>query len=175
MESRSAHTSIGLEMKSGSSPRTSGARRRSSRSIAPNGSERISTKSWPCRPRSSCTCFRSGVELRLGTDNAMINVPSMLREIEFAYRVARMRGGVPARDIFEMALHGRQVADRHTSGAIRVGEQADLVVFDLPGGLNGFASLMRASASDVSLVVSGGRMWPSRSTTTPRTARRRRT
>ena len=119
--------------------------------------------------------IRSGVELRLGTDNAMINVPSMLREIEFAYRVARMHGGVPARDIFEMALHGRQVADPDTSGAIRVGEQADLVVFDLPGGLNGFASLMRASASDVSLVVSGGRMWPSRSTTTPRTARRRRT
>ncbi len=118
--------------------------------------------------------IQSGVELHLGTDNAMINVPSMLREIEFAYRVARMNGGVAARDIFEMALRGRRLAEPDASGGIRVGERADLVVFDLPGGSSGFASLMRASASDVSLVVSGGRIWPGRAATIPRSARRRR-
>src|SRR5439155_26918103 len=48
--------------------------------------------------------LRAGVELWLGTDNAMINVPSILREMEFAYRVARMKGEVPAREIVEMAL-----------------------------------------------------------------------
>jgi len=102
---------------------------------------------------------RAGVELWLGTDNAMINVPSMLRETEFAYRVARMKGEVPAREIFEMALRGRRLADPKSACAIRIGERADLVVLDLPGGASGFASMMRASASDVSLVVSGGRPW----------------
>src|SRR5205823_14583806 len=38
--------------------------------------------------------LRAGVELHLGTDNAMINVPSMFREMEFAYRVARLNGDV---------------------------------------------------------------------------------
>lgn len=101
----------------------------------------------------------AGIELRLGTDNAMINVPSVLREIDFAYRVARTRGGVPARDIFEMALRGRRLRDPTAACALRVGEPADLVVLDLPGGADGFASIMRASASDVRLVVSRGRMW----------------
>src|SRR5438552_3977075 len=104
--------------------------------------------------------LRQGVELRLGTDNAMINTPSLLREMEFAYRVARMNGGVPAREIVEMALRGGRLANPDAKPAIRVGERADLVILDLPGGPNGFASLVRASASDVRLVVSGGQQWP---------------
>ncbi len=104
--------------------------------------------------------LRQGVGLRLGTDNAMINTPSLLREMEFAYRVARMKGGLPAREIFEMALRGRRLADPDATSAIRVGAPADLVILDLPGGPNGFASLVRASASDVRLVVSGGQQWP---------------
>ncbi len=116
--------------------------------------------------------IQSGVQLLLGTDNAMINVPSMLREIEFAYRVARMNGGATARAIFEMALRGRRLADPDRSCAIQVGERADLVVFDLPGGSSGFASLMRASASDVSLVVSAGRTWPAQSDAIPKSKRR---
>jgi cytosine/adenosine deaminase-related metal-dependent hydrolase len=118
--------------------------------------------------------IRSGVELYLGTDNAMINVPSMLREIEFAYRVARMKDGVSAREIFEMAIRGRRLSDPESSCAIRVGEPADLAVFDLPGGSSGFASLMRASASDISLVVSAGQVWPVNNTATTKTAPRRR-
>jgi cytosine/adenosine deaminase-related metal-dependent hydrolase len=118
--------------------------------------------------------IRSGVELHLGTDNAMINVPSMLREIEFAYRAARMKGGVSAREIFEMAIRGRRLSDPKASGAIRVGERADLAVFDLPGGPSGFASLMRASASDINLVVAGGRVWPVHNAATTKIATRRR-
>ncbi len=102
---------------------------------------------------------RAGVELRLGTDNAMINAPSMLREMEFAYRVARLKGDVSAREIVEMALGGRRLGDPDAACAIRAGERADLVVLDLPGGSSGFASLLRATASDVRLVVSGGRVW----------------
>ena len=99
------------------------------------------------------------VELRLGTDNAMINVPSVLREMDFAYRVARMKGGIPAREVFEMALRGRRLKDPKAACAVRVGEPADLVVLDLPGGADGFASVLRASASDVRFVVSRGRIW----------------
>jgi cytosine/adenosine deaminase-related metal-dependent hydrolase len=118
--------------------------------------------------------LRSRVELHLGTDNAMINTPSLLREMEFAYRVGRMKGGVPAKEIFEMALRGRRLADPNASAGIRVGSRADLVVLDLPGGTSGFASLMRASASDVSLVVSGGRQWPGMASAVSGSPKRRR-
>src|SRR2546428_7951262 len=90
----------------------------------------------------------------------MINAPSWLRERDFAYRVARLQGGARAREIREMALRGGRLAGPHATSAIRVGARADLVILDLPGGRNGFASIVRASASDVRLVVSGGRLWP---------------
>src|SRR5438093_6677634 len=116
--------------------------------------------------------FQAECNLLLGTYYTLFIVPSMLREIEFAYRVARMNGGATARAIFEMALRGRRLADPDRSCAIQVGERADLVVFDLPGGSSGFASLMRASASDVSLVVSAGRTWPAQSDAIPKSKRR---
>lgn len=116
--------------------------------------------------------LRAGLELRLGTDNAMINVPSVLREMEFAYRVARMNGEVRAREIVQMALRGRRLKDPDAACALRVGERADLAVFDLPAGPSGFASLLRATASDLRLVVSGGRVWEPPSAPAP--SRRRR-
>ncbi len=117
--------------------------------------------------------LRAGVELRLGTDNAMINVPSVLREMDFAYRIARMKGEVPAREIVEMALRGRRLQDPKAGCALRVGERADLVVLDVPGGASAFASVLRSTASDIRLVVSGGRLWEA-SPTRPETSRRAR-
>ena len=118
----------------------------------------------------------SKVALRLGTDNAMVNVPSVLQEMDFAYRIARMRGEFPAREILAMALRGRRLRDPNASCAIRVGAPADLVVLDLPGGSAGFASLVRASSSDVCLVVSGGVLWDASAAASarPRSAARRR-
>jgi len=96
--------------------------------------------------------LRIGVDVRLGTDNAMVNAPSMVREMEFAYKVARLKGHVDARDILAMALRGRGPdADR----GIREGDPADLVVFDLPGD-HAFAALLRAVETDISLVMLGG-------------------
>jgi len=103
----------------------------------------------------------AGVELWLGTDNAMLNAPSILREIDFAYRIARLRGEVRPRDIFEMALRGRKLLDEEAECRISIGAPADLVVLDRPGGASGFASVIRATAGDVNLVVVGGKPWPS--------------
>lgn len=114
--------------------------------------------------------LRAGVELRLGTDNAMINGPSMINEIEFAYRIARLKGEVRAKEIVEMALRGRRLCDPESACAVRVGERADLIVLDLAGGGSGFASLMRAVASDIRLVVSGGVPWQSPPVAPPRDA-----
>ncbi len=102
--------------------------------------------------------LRIGVDVRLGTDNAMVNAPSMLREMEFAYKIGRLKGYVEARDILAMALRGRGPnADR----GIREGDPADLVVFDLPGD-HAFASLLRAVETDIAAVMIAGRLVSSR-------------
>lgn len=118
---------------------------------------------------------RLRVELRLGTDNAMINPPSVLQEMDFAYRIARLRGEFPAKEILAMALRGRRLFDPSEEPGLRVGGPADLVVLDLPGGPSGFASLVRASPSDVSLVVSAGIAWESAATERPRAHRKKST
>ncbi len=43
------------------------------------------------------------VTLSLGTDNAMLAGPDMFKEMEFAYRISRLRGAVTAEDILMMA------------------------------------------------------------------------
>jgi len=43
------------------------------------------------------------VTLSLGTDNAMLAGPDMFKEMEFAYRISRLRGTVTAEDILMMA------------------------------------------------------------------------
>lgn len=47
--------------------------------------------------------LRSGLDLSLGTDNAMISNSNMFREMETAYRIGMLHGGVSPLDILMMA------------------------------------------------------------------------
>lgn len=56
-----------------------------------------------------------GVTLALGTDNAMFSSPNMFREMETAYKVARLNGGVSAREILMMVTWNPRKALNYTS------------------------------------------------------------
>ncbi|HYS71338.1 MAG TPA: amidohydrolase family protein, partial [Thermoplasmata archaeon] len=102
---------------------------------------------------------RAGLRLFLGTDNAMVNGPSMLRELEFAWKIARLRGGVKPRAILEMALRGRAgLAGRGDKGLVP-GAPADLLVLRVPGGRPTFGGVFRAIETDIVFVSAGGRAW----------------
>src|SRR3989449_2464523 len=103
--------------------------------------------------------LRHGLTVHLGTDNAMVNSPSVLREMEFAYKISRLRGGVAARDVLAMALDGRAGFPGRQRIGIRPGDPADLVVFDIPTDGDSFANLLRAAESDIALVYLGGQAW----------------
>ena len=47
----------------------------------------------------------SGVTISLGTDNAMITNSNIFREMETAYRISRMKGGLPPIDILMMSTY----------------------------------------------------------------------
>ena len=102
---------------------------------------------------------RAGLSLYLGTDNAMVNAPSMLRELDFAWKVARLRGGVAPQLLLEMAMRGRKGLNEPGNLALTPGEPAELVVLDIPDGRPTFASVFRGVETDISLVSAGGRTW----------------
>jgi cytosine/adenosine deaminase-related metal-dependent hydrolase len=76
---------------------------------------------------------KCGVTLALGTDNAMLNSPSsILREMEFAYKIARLSGGVDSKEILDMVLkNSRKVLNVSDDIRFTLGMKANLVVFDL--------------------------------------------
>jgi len=94
----------------------------------------------------------------LGTDNVMLDSPSMFREMEFAAKFSDL----PARQILRMAtVNGAEIAGLNR-GVVAEGADADLLVLD--GGSDNLAGahdlvraiVRRAGAADVSRVVIGG-------------------
>jgi cytosine/adenosine deaminase-related metal-dependent hydrolase len=102
---------------------------------------------------------RTGVRVFLGTDNGMLVRPSMLEEIEFAYRIARLHGGLAAKDVVDMALAPRKGLKADLSIGIRPGDPADLLVLDVPLGSGSFSGVLHAAETDVALVCLGGKTW----------------
>jgi cytosine/adenosine deaminase-related metal-dependent hydrolase len=91
----------------------------------------------------------------LGTDNVMLNSPSMFREMEFAAKLS----GLPAADVLRMAtVHGAELAGLDC-GLVEPGREARLLVLD--GGSDNLAGardlvravVRRAGTSDVERVV----------------------
>ncbi|MFC6754896.1 amidohydrolase family protein [Halorubrum tibetense] len=94
----------------------------------------------------------------LGTDNVMLDSPSMFREMEFAAKLSDL----PAREVLRMAtVNGARIAGANR-GVVATGADADLLVLDGDSdNLAGAQDLVRAvvrraGASDVESVVIGG-------------------
>jgi len=99
---------------------------------------------------------RSGVRLLLGTDNAMVNNPSMLRELDFAWKVSRLRGEVEPRELLDMALRGRRGLQQEDEVSLREGDSSELVVLDVSGPPT-FGAIFRAVETDIAFVGAGSR------------------
>jgi len=98
-------------------------------------------------------CDRTSVAL--GTDNVMLNSPSMFREMEFASKV----GGVPAEEVLRMAtINGADLVDANC-GLVEPGRDAKLLVLDgdsdnLAGARDPVRAVVRrAGVDDVQRVV----------------------
>jgi cytosine/adenosine deaminase-related metal-dependent hydrolase len=101
----------------------------------------------------------AGLTLLLGTDNAMLSSPSILREMEFAYEVAKLRGGVSPRAILRMAHDGAKLLWRPHPITIQEGEPCSLLVLDAPSGGDPYYQVIRATAADILLISLGRWLW----------------
>jgi cytosine/adenosine deaminase-related metal-dependent hydrolase len=100
--------------------------------------------------------FTSGVTLALGTDNAMLNSPSsILREMEFAYKIARLSGGIPAQAILDMVLkNSRKVLNLGDDIRLTLGNKANMVVFDICSEDPAYALVNGAHRKNISMISS---------------------
>lgn len=101
----------------------------------------------------------AGLRMALGTDNAMVARPSMLREMETAYRVARLRGRLAPADVLRMAYAGAKLLSRPPPISVQEGVPSRFLVLDVP--LTGDVSYraVQATAADISMVACGSRVW----------------
>lgn len=101
----------------------------------------------------------AGLRLMLGTDNAMLAHPSIMREMEFAYQVAKLHGGVPPEDILAMAYEAANLLTRPSRIALQEGAPCNFLVLDLPGGGDAAYRVIKASEADIALLAVGPRIW----------------
>jgi cytosine/adenosine deaminase-related metal-dependent hydrolase len=103
----------------------------------------------------------SGVTLALGTDNAMINSPdSLLREMEFAYKISRLKGSVSALDILRMVTQNpRKVLNVGDDICLSLGKEANFAVFQLPAKDPAYALVNGADTRDISLISLNDYIW----------------
>ena len=101
----------------------------------------------------------SGADLLLGTDNAMVNSPSLFKEMEFAHKVARLHGPFRSDQVFAMVQATRRFFRPKEPAGLQIGGPADLIVLRAEGSGSIFKQVVNASDADIQLVSLGGRVW----------------
>lgn len=101
----------------------------------------------------------AGLDLSLGTDNAMIAGPSMLQELATAYRCARLHGGVPPAALLDMAVRGTNLLSEPPSRVLHHGGPSNLLVLDVPTSGDSAFQVIKASDADIALLSLGSRLW----------------
>lgn len=82
------------------------------------------------------------IKLMLGTDNAMLTKPDMLSELEYAFRCAKLTGGITPKTLMEIAFDNPRSFFEpeidNPSCPLEVGKSANFMVMNVPR-LNTFA------------------------------------
>lgn len=90
---------------------------------------------------------RAGVRLLVGTDNAMLNAPSVFRELEFAYLESRYRDRSPSTDYLARAafVEPWRWLDEPGRARVRGGTSATTLAFRLPADDPAYQLVTRAT------------------------------
>ena len=89
--------------------------------------------------------------LLLGSDNAMINNPDIFTEMEFAYKISRLRGGVEPETIFNMVTINPWNLFK-VRGGIEEGGSADFLVLNTHSSMD---AIVKCSSRHISFIGVG--------------------
>lgn len=101
----------------------------------------------------------AGLRLCIGTDNVMFSNPSMLREMEFAYHLGKLKGHVSPEAILKMAYEGAKLLSGPHPITIQEGVPSSLLVLDVPTEGDEYYQAIRAPESDILLLSLGREVW----------------
>jgi cytosine/adenosine deaminase-related metal-dependent hydrolase len=104
--------------------------------------------------------LEKGVTIALGTDNAMISLPDMLTEMEFAGRLIRQQGIDDLSPVLDMAVaNGRKFLNLNETIGIQPGSPCDFMVLGPRRGDAIIDLVLRSSTNGPLLVCKGERIW----------------
>ncbi|MDI6916599.1 MAG: amidohydrolase family protein [Thermoplasmatales archaeon] len=92
--------------------------------------------------------IKKGLMLMLGSDNAMINNPDMFTEMEFAYKVSMIYGGVSPETIFNMLTVNTWKFFK-IQGGIEEGGPADFLVLNTHSSMD---AIVKCSSKHISFI-----------------------
>jgi cytosine/adenosine deaminase-related metal-dependent hydrolase len=100
------------------------------------------------------------VTVALGTDNAMISMPDMFSEMEFAGRILRHQGRKDVSTVLDMVFAGgRKILSAKTTIGIEPGAPCDFMVTRSKKGNAVTDLVLRSNAGDATLVCVGEKIW----------------
>ena len=100
---------------------------------------------------------RAGVRLRIGTDNAMLQGPSVLDDVSFLLSFPDVREALDPLEVLSWALGPAKGSNTAGGIGVHTGSR-DLVV--LPsGGMDPVSFLQDTQARGADLVMNDGRVW----------------
>lgn len=101
-----------------------------------------------------------GICLALGTDNAMINSPEIMKEIELAHKFSKAQGGVDSFEILKMVIENpRKVFNAGEHIRPRIGDVADFLVIETSAEKPAHALMTGEYSRKISLVSVGRYTW----------------
>ncbi len=107
--------------------------------------------------------LKLGIQLSLGTDNAMVTMPDILSEMDFAARLLRQQNMAELDCVLRMAIHnGRKILNQTHTIAMKPGIRCDFTVIESKNGDPVTDLVLRSGSEDPLLVCDGQRIWKGR-------------
>jgi cytosine/adenosine deaminase-related metal-dependent hydrolase len=104
--------------------------------------------------------IEAGVTVALGTDNAMISLPDILTEMEFAGRLLRFQGMRDVDYVVDMAVkNGRKILNQKVAIGIEPDSPCDFMVIGNKNGDTVTDLVLRSAAENPKLVCVGKKLW----------------
>ena len=100
-----------------------------------------------------------GVEIMLGTDNAMLSSPSLFDEMRFVRQLSKEDEGITSGSILRMALNSRKLLKGQSSLTLGIGQPSEFLVLNWHGENPEKFIVERASERDISAIARGRRLW----------------
>lgn len=100
-----------------------------------------------------------GVEVMLGTDNAMFSSPSLFDEMRFLRQMTKKDPSITAGSILQMVFNSRKVLKGQPALSLKTGQPSEFLVLEWDGSRPENFIVERASEKSISIIARERRLW----------------